>query len=77
MLRAGPDVDVVVELQIADAPLTEEPVHDMVEVGTGGRVPQVQVVPSVFGDEQPAAPEERLGRQGAAVADFKPSGFPG
>lgn len=73
VLRAGSDVDVVVELEIPDAPLSDQPVHDGVEVGPGGRVAQIQVVPTVFRHAQTAAPEERLGRQGvgqrAAHAD--------
>lgn len=73
VLGAGADVDVVVELQIAHAPLAHDPVDDLVEVGTGGGVAQVQVVAAVFGDPDSVPAEEGLGRQGvgqgAAYAD--------
>ena len=63
MVGARSGVDVVVQLEEADAEVFDQPVEDRVEVRTGGRVAQVQEVSLVLDDPPAVALQERGIRQ--------------
>ena len=61
-LRARADGDVVVELEIAHAQLTDEEIDGLVQMRHRGRVAQVKVTTGLLDHAPPAAGEERLVR---------------
>src|SRR5690606_39615767 len=61
------DVDVVVELEVADAVLVHESIDDLVEVRARRGVTEVALVPPGLDHPLTAALEERLPRQGAGA----------
>jgi hypothetical protein len=62
-VRSRADVDVVVELQVGEVEVSHEPVHHLVKVGAGCRVPEIKLIAAPFLDSLAPTREKCLGRK--------------
>ena len=72
---SGPRIDVVIELEIADAEILHKPINHFVEVSDGRRVAQVEVIPTVLHDALPVTLEERSLREPRGHQALHPDDF--